>query len=332
MPTSYSLLSFRIRADLYAQLAALEKGGLPTDKAFALLDLPKPLQPRLVSARACLAKGMEIAASGLRSGLFTELDATLIRAATSAGSPAVVYRRLADYYTHRARQASAIRSRLALPAFVLIVALFVQPLPALLTGSLGFGAYLLQCLRPLIALGGIAWLATSLPDRINRGRSTPTRVWNERTLLALPLFGDMNKRRNIRDFFESLALMLEAGIPILDALPKAVETIRHHQIKSSFANIKKAIERGATLTQALSTIPFLENSPSIALINTGESSGALPEMLFRYAAMETAAINNFHEQVATWLPRIVYAAIAAWIAYGILTGAGVAPALPADLR
>jgi general secretion pathway protein F len=314
MPTSHSSLSFRIRADLYTQLAALEKGGLPTDRAFALLDLPRPVQPRLVKARAYLAKGVEIAASGVRSGLFTELEATLIRAATSAGSPAVVYRRLADYYTQRARQASAIRSRLALPALVLVVALFVQ------------------CLRPLIALGGIAWLVTSLPDWINRGPSTPTRAWIERALLALPLFGDMHKRRNIRDFFESLALMLEAGIPILDALPKAVETIRNHQIQSSFAKIKKTIEHGATLAQALSVIPFLENSPSIALINTGENSGALPEMLFRYAAMETAAINHFHEQVAAWLPRIVYAAIAAWIAYGILAGAGVAPTLPADLR
>jgi general secretion pathway protein F len=332
MPTSHSSLSFRIRADLYTQLAALEKGGLPTDRAFALLDLPRPVQPRLVKARAYLAKGVEIAASGVRSGLFTELEATLIRAATSAGSPAVVYRRLADYYTQRARQASAIRSRLALPALVLVVALFVQPLPALLTGSLGLGGYLVQCLRPLIALGGIAWLVTSLPDWINRGPSTPTRAWIERALLALPLFGDMHKRRNIRDFFESLALMLEAGIPILDALPKAVETIRNHQIQSSFAKIKKTIEHGATLAQALSVIPFLENSPSIALINTGENSGALPEMLFRYAAMETAAINHFHEQVAAWLPRIVYAAIAAWIAYGILAGAGVAPTLPADLR
>jgi general secretion pathway protein F len=65
------------------------------------------------------------------------------------------------------------------------------------------------------------------------------------------------------------------------------------------------------------------------LIHTGEESGTLPEMLFRYAAIETAAINNFYREAAAWLPRIVYALIAMWIAYGILSGAGVGPS--ADL-
>ena len=43
----------------------------------------------------------------------------------------------------------------------------------------------------------------------------------------------------------------------------------------------------------------------------GEASGALPEMLFRFADLETASIDHFHEQVAQWLPRIIYAMVAA---------------------
>ncbi|HSY28442.1 MAG TPA: hypothetical protein VK832_13115, partial [Burkholderiaceae bacterium] len=60
--------------------------------------------------------------------------------------------------------------------------------------------------------------------------------------------------------------------------------------------------------------------------------GTLPEMLFRFAAMETASINDFNKQVAEWLPRIIYAAVAGWVAYGILTGAGVGTELPEELR
>jgi general secretion pathway protein F len=263
----------------------------------------------------------------LRSGLFTELEATLISAATSAGSPAATYRRLADYYAQRATQARTMKSRLMLPAFVLIVSLFVQPLPALLTGTLGFGKYLLHILQPLAALIAIAYIAMSLPNRINRGVSTPTTAWIDKAIRALPLFGKIYIRRNIRDFFESLALMLEAGLSILDALPKALLTITDCAIRSDFARIRPKIADGATLTHALADVFWLDDNQSIALIHTGEESGALPEMLFRYAAIETEAINNFYRETAAWLPRIVYALIAVWIGYGILSGAGVGSSL-----
>jgi general secretion pathway protein F len=327
MSTRLPVLSFRIRADLYAQLAAMEKAGLPVDKAFSLLNVPASMQTRLTKARTFLRRGSELSVAGLRSGLFTELEATLIGAATSAGSPAATYRRLADYYSQRAGQARSIKSRLMLPAFVLIVSLFVQPLPALFTGTLGFGKYLLHVMQPLAALAAIAYIVMALPGRINRDPYTPTTAWIEKAICALPLFGKIYIRRNIRDFFESLALMLEAGLPILDALPKALAAITDRAIRSDFARIRPKIADGATLTQALADVFWLEDNQSIALIHTGEESGALPEMLFRYAAIETETINNFYREAAAWLPRIVYALIAVWIGYGILSGAGIGPRL-----
>jgi hypothetical protein len=47
-----------------------------------------------------------------------------------------------------------------------------------------------------------------------------------RMLLLVPMFGPMQARRNIRDFFDSLGLLLEAGVPMLDALPIADRPIR----------------------------------------------------------------------------------------------------------
>jgi general secretion pathway protein F len=207
MSSSLPGLSFRVRADLYAQLAAMEKAGLPVDKAFGLLNVPAAVQMRLANARTFLKRGSDISAAGWRSGLFTELEATLIGAATSAGSPAATYRRLAEYYAQRAAQTNAMKSRLILPAFVLIISLLVQPLPALLAGTLGFGKYLLHILQPLAALTTIVYIVRSLPSRINRGETTPTTARIEKTIRALPLFGKIYIRRNVRDFFESLALM-----------------------------------------------------------------------------------------------------------------------------
>jgi general secretion pathway protein F len=313
-----SSLSWQVRADLFAQLAAMEKSGLPTIQAFGHLRLPPQSQPRVAAARKLLARGTTIADAGRSSGLFTELEANLIDAAASAGSPAPTYRRLADYYTQRAMQARAVRSRLPLPGFLLLAGLFLQPLPALVSGSLSGGRY-------LVYLG-------SLLFKQQEGPPSPVRSAIELIALHTPLFGNMLVRSNIRDFFESLALMAEAGMPILQAVPKALDTIRLGAVKAAFGKILPKLTRGSTLAQSLAQIPYLDNGQALALIGTGEASGTLPEMLFRFAAMETESINAFNRQVADWLPRIVYAAVACWVAYGLLSGPGIGTQMPEELR
>jgi type II secretory pathway component PulF len=329
-------LAFHTRAELYAQLATMEAAGLPFDKALGLLRLPGPAQKRLQTMRKLLARRTDFCSAGEKSGVFTTLEASLLRAAVSAGSPARTYRRLTDYYTQRALHAKQLKSRLAMSAMVLLVALLVQPLPALVAGSLGVGAYLIHIFSPLIALACIAYLVVALPHWLRNAPVTPMRAAIDNLLPLLPLFGPMHVRHNLRDYFESLALLLEAGMPILDAFPRALATISNNAIKRALAGVGPRIEKGASLTQAISNLPYIGksigNSYVIDFVQTGEASGSLPEMLFRHAAAETASLQHFQQQLMDWLPRIIYAVIAGWVAYGILRGPGIAPRLPEDLR
>ncbi len=332
--SAHKPLTFRVRAELFSQLASMETAGLPPDKALALLRATSPAQARIEAMRKLLARGGEIAIAGEKSGLFTRLEAKLIHVATSAGSPARTYRRLADYYTQRALQTATMKSRLALPFFVLVAALFIQPLPGLVGGTLSFAGYLLQILRPLVLLGILVYVFLQLPHWLRKRSAQPsnnTSTSFDALLLHIPLFGAMNVRRNVRDFFESLALMLEAGMSMLEALPNALDTIENTAIKHEFADIQPRIEQGATLAQAISRLSYLGNSQVVAFVETGEASGTLPEMLARHAAMETSAINSFQQQVADWAPRVIYGLIMLWMAYGLLTGGGFMPRVPKDL-
>ncbi|MGZ3159663.1 MAG: type II secretion system F family protein [Burkholderiaceae bacterium] len=324
-----SPLSWQLRAELFAQLAAMEHAGLPTDRALELLRIPAQYQQRVAMMRKWLARGADLSIAGHRGGLFTGLESNLIAVASNAGSPASIYKRLAAYYSERAIQLRAIKVRLALPGFVFVIALFVQPLPALFSGLASPADYLLHCLGSLAVIAAVACLYVNL-SRLHEGPPSELQTLIGRIAMAVPLFGKMQIRCNIRDFFESLALMLEAGMPILQALPKALDTMQLDVVKQAFADIHSRIEQGSTLTQALEDIPYLNNAQALALITTGEAAGSLPEMLFRYAAMETSAINDFNKQVADWLPRIIYAAIASWVAYGILIGSGVGHHVPAS--
>lgn len=315
-PELHKPLPLRIRAELYSQLAAMETAGLPFDKAFALLKVPAVAQGRLTAMRKML-KGGDFPFAGERSGLFTKLEARLIRAAWQAGSPAGTYRRLAEHYTQRALQLSMMKSRMALPAFMVAAALFIQPLPALVGGSMSGYAYFARALGTLGFLGAVVYAIVNLPHWL---RGSPLKTTVDNLLPQIPLFGPMHVRRNARDFFESLALMLEAGISMLDALPAALETIDNEVIRGEYAVIQSRVAKGAPFAEAIEDLPYLGNEQVVAFAHTGEQSGKLPEMLFKHAALETDALNLFFAQVAQWVPRIVYAMVAAWIAYGIIKG------------
>jgi general secretion pathway protein F len=331
-PPAPKPLSFRIRAELYTQLASMETAGLPVDKTFALLRIVGPGHTRLEAMRKLLARGGDPAFAGEKSGLFTRLEAKLIRAALMAGSPARTYQRLADFYTQRAMQLATLKSRMAMPVFVFIAALFIQPLPGLAAGTFSFAGYLVQSLRPLVVIAALAYVAVKLPSWLSGSSSRPSAPTTFDTLLLrIPLFGAMLVRRNAREFFASLALMLEAGISMLDALPGALDTIENSAIRQEFARIRPRVEQGATLAQALAGMSYIGNAQVIALVETGEASGTLPEMLLRHAAMESDSINHFDQQVADWAPRVLYGLVMLWMAYGLLTGQGFMPRVPNDL-
>lgn len=332
MPSpSSAALDLSERAALFAQLAAMEQAGLPLDRALATLQLRPATQARIAATVRYLEQGRDLASAGQKAGLFSTLEVTLLQAAQSAGSPARLYRRLADTYAHQAAQAKALKSRLLMPAGVLLLALLIQPLPALVAGSLSLLGYLWGVLQPLLVLGVLLVLGRSVLQRLEQPASAARVSSLDRGLLSLPLFGPMLARRNLRDYFESLGLMLEAGLPMFEALPKASATLRNSQLRRDFLGLQQRVQAGAPLAQALSPLEFPGKAQLVGLVRTGEASGSLPATLLGYASRESAALASFQEQLAIWLPRLVYAALVLWMAYGLLTGPGIGPQLPADL-
>jgi general secretion pathway protein F len=318
-----------IRVQLFTHLGAMEQAGVPVERALASLNLPAQADSALNSLRKQLAGGSDIASAGLRAGLLSPLDSNLIGAAQASGSLATVYRRLAERYRHKAQQAAALKSRMLMPMAVLILALFIQPLPALVGGQLSILGYLWVCLWPLLLLAGLYHGGRQLLR--HRHRSTADGRASDSLLLRLPLFGVAYARSNVRDFVESLGLMLEAGMSMLEALPKACATLGSIQLRGQFVTLSAAIERGQSLTTALAPLEFPGKALLLGSIRTGEASGTLPASLLRHADMQSRQLDDLREQWATWLPRLFYAAVMLWMAYGLLSGGGFGPRLPAEL-
>lgn len=332
MPTPRPLmLDLAARAQLFAHLAAMEAAGVPVERALLSLQVPVPARAALTRLQQQLAGGSDMASAGWRTGFFTALDCALVRAAQASGSLAAIYQRLAERYTHRARQLSALRSRLWLPAGVLVLALLIQPLPGLMGGQLSVAGYLWGVLWPLLLLAALYGVGGWFYRR-REYASARTASPLDNVLAALPIFGPALLRRSLRDFFDALGLMLEAGMPMLEALPKACAVIRHAPLRQRFSRVQSAIEGGQTLASALALLDFPGQRLALGLIRSGEASGTLPASLLNYASVESQKLDSLSEQVATWLPRLLYVAVMLWMAYGLLAGAGFTARLPAELQ
>ncbi len=333
MPAHYhNPMSYNTRADIFQSLATMEDAGLPFQKALGLIKLPKHLQPRLTQTLKLVTRGENPAVAGEKSGLFSSLESRLLRAALTAGSPAPTYRSLSRTYRRSAMQAAKLKSRLMLPLFIFALALFIQPIPGLIKGSMGIGNYLAQSLLPLLSLGGLMFFAIYLAKRFERRNPKDDFILINRLLLGIPVIGSIHEKRCNTDFFESLGLLLEAGVPMFDALPVALNAIRNSIIKDKFASIESKVVKGLPLVQALKGLSYFSGSRVIDFIETGESSGTLPEMLSRYVNEQYESINHLQQQLVDWLPRLVYAAVVCYLAYGLIGGNGFAPSIPAELQ
>lgn len=308
------------------QLAALERAGLPTEHAFASLKRSADVAVRRDAMIKHLRRGKPIAKAGLLSGLFTPLESTLVAAACASGSPANTYQRIGEQAALHARLNQQVRAQLIKPALLLILSLLISPLPSLVAGQLRLGAYLLSAIWPLLWIGALLRIGLWIWQGIAQNPEHPLTS----LVLYLPGLGKWYLRSQQRHFLASLAMLLEAGVSVFDAIESALATVHCARLRKT--RILRHLEQGQTLSQSISHYAWLNDPSIIALIHTGEASGRLPEMLARIADELTTELTHAATQLAAWLPRMIYLAVALWIAWQLLASPAFSPQLPEALK
>jgi len=80
-----------------------------------------------------------------------------------------------------------------------------------------------------------------------------------------------------------LAVLVGAGIPLVDALTALVEQVDHERLKRVLSAVKQRVNEGSSLADALAQHPRAFGNLYVNMIRAGESSGALDVVLFRLA-------------------------------------------------
>jgi type IV pilus assembly protein PilC len=140
--------------------------------------------------------------------------------------------------------------------------------------------------RTYVLVGFIALAAAGVAFRI-WSRTAKGSEWVDRLLLRLPMVGDVWLKYQVAQFSRVLGTLLVGGIPLLQSLETAADSIGTQVLKRVLEDAVKRVREGQALSQALRSTKIFPTL-SLDMIEVGESTGALPAML--------SSVAEFYEE------------------------------------
>jgi type IV pilus assembly protein PilC len=108
----------------------------------------------------------------------------------------------------------------------------------------------------------------------------------DRFLMKIPIAGEVWLKYQVAQFSRVLGTLLVGGIPLMQALDTAADSLGTQVLKRVLEQATKLVREGQSLSSALRDTKIFP-SLSIDMIEVGESTGALPQML--------ASVAEFYE-------------------------------------
>ena len=297
---------------LYLTLRQGEQAGLEISRTLLLCEeIDRSVARPAAKAGAAVKRGAGLAEAGFKFGLWSGVDYHCIKAAQFSGTLEQMFGRLAKYHSARQQSLKRLRSDLIPVLILVLVMLAVMPLPKLVGGvwSLAdYGGFLISRIVGLLVVG-VGLL--KLPTVLRCFKLTSGVV--DLLQISLPLIGEFYLRRQLRDFFYALALLLEAGIDAQQAV-RASNLSVNRQVRQRIQMMLSALEEGESFTAALAKIDGV-NPMALAMVSSGEAAGRLDELLMHYCKLETKITQQQNNQWLTWLPRVIYFGLAGYIGW-----------------
>lgn len=262
-----------------------------------------------------LKKGKTLHATLARTDLLPVFDLPVIESGEKSGKLPYVFDILSRNYTQSARAEQAVKAGLPQPFFMFVIALFVPKAPQLFTGQLTMQSYLITNFSVIIAVL-LIYYAINRVFMMSYYNIEVARA-RHKAFLYIPFLRSLTQKMALERFAASMALMLDAGLPILEALSLAGKTSPEQDITMASRRIIAEIKSSRSMVRAFQ----MESVFSEDLVNgisMGSESGKLPEFLNRTAELLKAEITGRIERVSKALPVMIYWFVVFYTAWTIL--------------
>jgi type IV pilus assembly protein PilC len=291
------------------QFVTLIRAGLPILKALDLLSdrlTDAKLAPHIKAVREEVKNGSLLSDAFARQNVFPPIYITSVLAGEKSGSLGEVLDRFITYQ----KLALAVRKKLLMsliyPCLLIILVIclmvflitFVVPkfaeLYSSMSAQLPFATQLLidigTTARNYILFGIGALVVAAIAFRF--WAKTPKgeeRV--DRWRLRTPLLGEIWIKYQVAQFARVLGTLLVGGIPLLQALETSSSSLGTRLLKNNLAEAGQRVKEGQALSGSLAKTGIFPGL-SIDMIEVGESTGALPQMLASVAEFYEDDVNT----------------------------------------
>jgi len=119
-----------------------------------------------------------------------------------------------------------------------------------------------------------------------------------KSTLKLDVFKPRVKTKDIIVFFRQFATLINAGLPMVQALATMIDQTSNSSLKEIIGEIKKDVEAGKPLSEALATHPRIFPPLAHNMVRAGEMGGLLDTILTRVAEY-LESIENIKERITS---------------------------------
>lgn len=291
------------------QFATMVNAGLPILRCVAVLadqtestELAKVLR----RVRADVESGSSLTqAMSKHPKTFNNLLVAMIRTGETTGMLGETLTEMASQIEREVTLRGKVRSAMTYPVAVvglvilILVAMLLVVVPQFRTLYGELGAKLPLPTSILLAISGAfqkAWwlitlLAIGAGIGIRRWIRTPDgRARWDKLKISVPVLGALFHKVAIARFSNTLAMLLRAGVPILQALDVVKETVNNRVVSSALDEVKGSVREGESISRPLGRHEVFPPMV-VQMMAVGEDSGSVDEMMSKVA-------DFYNEEVA----------------------------------
>ncbi|MEM9414941.1 MAG: type II secretion system F family protein [Planctomycetota bacterium] len=305
------------------QLSTLQDAGLPILRSLAILEQqqkPGLMKNTLASVHEDVSGGASLSDSmGKHPKAFNKLYTKMIAAGEVGGVLDLILQRLAEFLEKAQKLKKRIISAMIYPAAVITIAAvivlgimilivpkfvtifddFDTDLPGMTKGLIGFSKWLAGPILPVSKGGngelipGLLWVLLA-PIVIFFGlkflrKTAGGKAFMDRLILWVPILGGLIRKATIAKFTRTLGTLINAGVPILDAIQITSETTGNDVYAKALMKVHESVRQGDSFAEPLRKAKVCD-ALVVNMIDVGEETGDLDKMLTKVA-------DNYDEEV-----------------------------------
>jgi len=306
------------------QFATMTSSGMSLLRSLAILEeqtSAAALKKAIGEVRADVAGGVSLSAAlAKHDKVFPRLMVAMVRAGEAGGMIDRALEQIAASLEKDTALRGKIKSALTYPAivlaftFVLIAAVLIFIVPVFEQMFKNLGGELPAITQFLVTashnMGWIGPLAVALVVTLTvlykrrMRESAEFRLTVDRLKLRMPVFGSLFRKLAMSRFSRNLGLLLNVGVPVMQALSVVGETTGNEVINAAMKDVQSAVRDGQPMSSALRHHKIFPEMVT-QMIEVGEESGQISQMLDKVADFYDREVDSAAESLTASIEPIM---------------------------